>query len=209
MVKFDKKIDKVLKAYHKRIEAETVEQKALSHQQNIQNRDEYLLSVGVETAIFLNSLAKSAKSKVILELGTSYGYSTVWLAEAARANDGIVITLENNAEKADYAKQKIKESGLSKFVDFRVGDALKTLEQATEKFDFVLVDLWKELYLPCFELFFPKLNKGAWVISDNMIFPPHSEKEVNAYIKRLRETKAFDSVLLPIGSGIETSQFIY
>ena len=207
MQKFDKKIQAVLDQYHKRIEDEEVLQESLPHVERMKRLNEFLLSVGEETAIFLNTMAKSAKAKVILEIGTSYGYSTVWLAEAARANGGIVITLENDAEKADFAKQKIAQAGLSDFVDFKVGDALTTITQITEGVDFVLVDLWKELYVPCFDLFFPKLNKKAWVLADNMIFPPYSHAETTAYRNRVKETNAFDSVLLPIGSGIELSFF--
>ena len=107
MLKFDSKIEAVLDQYHKRIEAETALQKSLPMAEGMKRRDEFLLSVGLETAVFLNTLAKSAQSKVILEVGTSYGYSTIWLAEAARANGGKVITLENNPQKADYARQQI------------------------------------------------------------------------------------------------------
>jgi predicted O-methyltransferase YrrM len=205
MIQLDKKIELVLKKYHKRIAIETAIMQSLPISEGMKRRDEFLLSVGLETGIFLNTLAKSAQSKTILELGTSYGYSTIWLAEAAKANGGRVITLENNAEKVAFARQKIQEAGLSDVVEFRVGDALKTLAQSTEMFDFVLVDIWKELYVPCFDLFFPKLNKGAWVLGDNMIYPPHSRPEALAYQNRVREIKAFDSVLLPIGSGIEMS----
>jgi predicted O-methyltransferase YrrM len=205
MIQLDKKIESVLKKYHERIATELTLMQSLPMAEGMKRRDEFLLSVGLETGIFLNTLAKSAQSKTILELGTSYGYSTIWLAEAAKANGGRVITLENNPEKAAFARQKIKEAGLSDVVEFRVGDALETLAQSTEMFDFVLVDIWKELYVPCFDLFFPKLSKGAWVLGDNMIFPPHSRPEALAYQNRIRETKAFDSVLLPIGSGIEMS----
>jgi predicted O-methyltransferase YrrM len=105
----------------------------------------------------------------------------------------------------ELSRQKIEEAGLSEFVEFRVGDAIKSISNATETFDFVLVDVWKELYLPCFDLFFPKLKKGAWVLADNMIFPPHAVPEATIYRNRVRETQAFDTVLLPIGSGIEVS----
>jgi predicted O-methyltransferase YrrM len=171
----------------------------------MKRRDEFLLSVGVETAIFLNTLAKSARSKTILEIGTSYGYSTIWLAEAARTNGGKVITLENNPEKAKYAQQHLQEAGLSDFVEFRVGDALESIDNHQEMYDFILLDIWKELYVPCFERFFPKLNKSAWVIGDNMIFPPSSRPEAEAYRQCVRATNAFDTVLMPIGSGIEVS----
>jgi predicted O-methyltransferase YrrM len=205
MIKFDTKIDAVLEKYHERIAAETLIMQALPIEKGMARRDEFLLSVGLETAIFINNLAKSAKSKTILEVGMSYGYSTVWLAEAARANGGRVISLENSPQKAAYARQQIEDAGLSDFVDIRLGDALESLALASESYDFVLLDIWKELYVPCFDLFFPKLNKGAWVIGDNMIFPPNAQVEATAYRKRIRETDAFDTVLLPIGSGIETS----
>jgi predicted O-methyltransferase YrrM len=205
MIQFDPKIEIVLKKYHLRMEAENIEMQSIPINVGMKRRDEFLLSVGVETAIFLNTLVKSAQSKTILEIGTSYGYSTIWLAEAARANGGKVITLENNPEKAKYAQQQIHEAGLSDFVEFRIGDALESIDNHPETYDFILLDIWKELYVPCFERFFPKLNKGAWVIGDNMIFPPHSRPEAAIYRQCIRETNAFDTVLMPIGSGIELS----
>ena len=207
MIKFDNKIESVLEEYHKRIEAEDALAQSLSHEERNERLNEFLLPVGEEVGIFINSLAKSAKSKTILEIGTSYGYSTIWLAEAAKVTGGKVITLEISAEKTSFARQKIEEAGLSEFVEFRVGDALETITKTTETFDFVLVDVWKELYLPCFNLFFSKLKKGAWVVADNMIFPPHSLPEATAYRKGVQETNAFDTVLMPIGSGIEVSLF--
>ena len=205
MIKFDTKIDAVLEKYHKRIESEALIMQSLPMEKGMARRDEFLLSVGLETAIFINNLAKAAKSKTILEVGMSYGYSTIWLAEAARANGGRVISLENSAQKAEYARQQIEAAALSDFVDIRLGDALESLSAASETYDFVLLDIWKELYVPCFDLFFPKLNKGAWVIGDNMIFPPNAHLEVSAYRNRIKEIQAFDTVLLPIGSGVETS----
>ncbi len=205
MLNFDKNINAVLKQYHKRITHEDALMKSLQIADGMKRRDEFLLSVGIETAIFLNTLVKSAKAKTILEIGTSYGYSTIWLAEAAKNTEGVVISLENDSKKAAYAHKMLKKAGLSAYVDIRVGDALKTILEAKEQFDFVLVDLWKELYAPCFDLFYPKLNKGAWVAADNMIFPPHSQAETNNYRQRVIDTHAFDSVLLPIGSGIELS----
>ena len=197
----------VLRVYEDRIQAEDKIMKSLTAGEGMQRRDEFLLSVGEDAADFMNTLVKSANSKIILEIGTSYGYSTLWLAEAARENDGIVITLEADESKVSYAKDKLKQAGLLKYVDFRVGDALNLIEKAEEQFDFVLVDIWKDLYLPCFELFYPKLNDKAWVLADNMIFPPQSNEVTQLYQNRIRQTENFSSVLLPIGSGIELSQY--
>lgn len=202
-------IKTILAEYHQRIEAENALMKTLPMAEGMKRRDEFLLSVGEETAVFLNNLVKAAKPKTILEIGTSYGYSTIWLAEAAQSYGGKVISLENDANKATFAQQKIKEAALDDVVDIVVGDALDFLKNTTETFDFVLLDLWKELYIPCFELFFPKLNAGAYVISDNMLMPPHHQSEMEIYRNHLKNTKAFDSVLLPIGSGIEVSCFVH
>jgi predicted O-methyltransferase YrrM len=205
MIELDKKVKAVLKAYHQRMVHEEALMKTLPIAEGMKQRDAFLLSVGKETGVFLNTLIKSAKPKTILEIGTSYGYSTIWLAEAAKTYGGHVITLENAPQKAIYAQQQIKKAGLSEVVSFKIGDALGTIAQITEGVDFVLVDIWKELYVPCFDLFYPKLNKNAWVLADNMILPPHHHIEATAYRNRVRETKAFDTVLLPIGSGIEMS----
>ena len=206
-MKFDHEVNRVVEKYHLRMKEEATFWDTLPMEEMMKREDEWLLAVGYETAIFLNTLVKSAKSKTILELGTSYGYSTIFLAEAARANGGQVITLEIHSEKIEYAKENVREAGLSEFVDFRKGDALEILENSTEKYDFVLLDIWKRFYLPTFELFYPKLEKGAWVIADNMLYPPEFKPEARAYRNRIRETNSFDSVLLPIGSGIETSYF--
>lgn len=205
MIHLDKKVESVLEAYHQRIAQEDALMKSLPISEGMKRRDEFLLSVGVETGIFLNTFIKSAKPKIILEVGTSYGYSTVWLAEAAKTYSGHVITLEISPEKAQYAQTQIEEAGLSDYVSFKIGDALHLIDQFTEGVDFVLLDIWKELYTPCFDLFYPKLNKGAWIFADNMLFPPSSRPEAEVYRKRVKETNAFDSVLLPIGSGIEMS----
>lgn len=205
MIHLDKKVESVLEDYHQRIAQEDALMKSLPISEGMKRRDEFLLSVGVETGIFLNTFIKSAKPKVILEVGTSYGYSTIWLAEAAKTYGGQVITLEISAEKAHFAQTQIEKAGLSDCVRFDIGDALQSIEQFTEGVDFVLLDIWKELYVPCFNLFYPKLNKSAWIFADNMIFPPSSRPEAEAYRNRVKETNAFDSVLLPIGSGIEIS----
>ncbi|MDB9724107.1 class I SAM-dependent methyltransferase [Polaribacter sp.] len=206
-MQLDQSFKKVLEDYDKRLNDENQLMKSLSGVDAMKRRDEFLLPVGEDAAVFMNTLIKSAKSKSILEIGTSYGYSTLWLAEAARKNDGIVITLEADETKVTYAKHKLNEAGLSEYVDFRVGDALKLIKDAKESFDFVLVDVWKELYLPCFELFYPKLKNKAWVVADNMIFPPQSIEETKRYQNRIRNTGSFSSVLLPIGSGMELSQY--
>ncbi len=204
----DQKLREVFQAYHERIKSENTLMSSLSWEETMQRRDEFLLPVGKEVGQFLNAMIRSANAKVILEVGTSYGYSTLWLTEAARAIGGKVITLELDEAKAEYAKTQLTKAGIAGFVEFRIGDALSNIGDSKETFDFVLIDLWKALYVPTLELILPKLNLGAYVVADNMLHPPAHEQEAADYRRAIRDLLVFDSVLLPIGSGIEVSQMV-
>ncbi len=168
-------------------------------------RDELLLPIGPDTGRILNILIKSSKARSILELGTSYGYSTLWLAEAARETDGKVISLELADYKANYARGALARAGLADRVDIRVGSAVETLPLLAGPFDFVLIDLWKDLYVTCLDMLYPKLTSGAYVAADNMIYPAEVRGDAMSYQRRIRELE-FDSILLSIGSGVELSR---
>jgi predicted O-methyltransferase YrrM len=170
------------------------------------NLDELLLSVGREAGTLLYLLTTGAQSRRILELGTSYGYSTVWLAAAARATGGKVLSLELRDFKIEHARQALTRAGLSTRVEFHAGDCLETLKTLPGPFDFVLLDVWKDLYLPCFELVHPKLAPGGIIAADNMLLPAIVKPQAEAYRKRVREVGDLDSVLLDVGNGIEISR---
>ena len=170
------------------------------------NLDDLLLSVGREAGILLYLLATGAQSKHILELGSSYGYSTVWLGAAARQTGGKVMSLELKEFKIEHARQALTRAGLSSRVEFYVGDCLDSLRTLPGPFDFVLLDVWKDLYLPCFELVHPKLAPGGVIVADNMLFPESARPHADAYRQRVRATSDMDSVLVEIGNGIEISR---
>ena len=168
-------------------------------------QDKRMRAVGPETGRFLNILAGSLEAPVILELGTSFGYSGIWLAEAARASGGRLITMELHGYKSAFAQEMAEKAGLGNHIDFRVGDAVEMIGALATGVDFVLVDLWKDLYLPCLDAFFPKLNPGAIIVADNMIRP--GDDNVKAYGRAIRARPGISSVLLPVGSGLEVSRF--
>jgi predicted O-methyltransferase YrrM len=198
----------VLDSYEKRAADEHQRWNALEWDQFVQERDNYLLAVGPATGQFINLLVKEAKSRTILEIGTSYGYSTLWLAEAARATGAKVITLELQANKQHYAREQLTKAGLEKFVDFRPGDAKEALAKIDGPVDFVLLDLWKDLYIPCFDLFYPKLSPGALVVADNMTYPESARAHAALYRKHVRSVAHIQSMLLPVGQGLEVSRCI-
>ena len=166
--------------------------------------DKALPAVGPDTGQLINILARSLNAPTILELGTSYGYSGIWLAEAARASGGRVITMELQDYKSAHAREMAIKAGLGDHIDFKVGDAVQMIAELPAGVDFVLVDLWKDLYVPCLEAFYPKLNPGAIIVADNMIRP--GNEEVKRYGKVVRAQPGITSVLLPVGSGIEVSR---
>lgn len=168
--------------------------------------DDLLLSVGREAGTLIYLLATGAQSRRILELGSSYGYSTVWLAAAARATGGKVLSLELREFKIEHARQALTRAGLSTRVEFHSGDCLQTLKTLPGPFDFVLLDVWKDAYLPCLELVHPKLAPGAVIVADNMLLPEVVRPKAEAYRKRVRELGDMDSVLVDVGNGIELSR---
>jgi predicted O-methyltransferase YrrM len=202
----DQAVESILREYEKRSDAETERNRTMDDKEFFRHRDEFLLSVGPATGQLLNLLAKQSKAKTILEVGSSFGYSTVWLAEAARANGGKLITLEAMAEKQAYARDQIQKAGLSEFVDFRLGDARDSLSKIEISIDFVLLDLWKDLYIACFDLFYPRLSPGALVVADNMLYPESALTHAMNYRKHVRIKRDMQSVLVPVGSGLELSR---
>lgn len=202
----DDKVTAVLAAYHERMRDERAQMRSgTAPGGGTDWRDRVLLAVGPETGQLINILARSLKAPNILELGTSYGYSGIWLAEAARAAGGRLTTIELKDYKSAHAREMSAKAGLAEHVDFRVGDAVATIGALPGGFDFVLVDLWKDLYTPCLEAFYPKLNPGAIIVADNMIQP--GGDDVARYAAAIRAKPDIDSVLLPVGSGLEVSRF--
>lgn len=197
----------VLAGYEARIAEERALSESLSPEEQGRRRDEFLLPVGPETGQFLATLVAAARARTVLEIGTSYGYSTLWLAAAAQAVGGRVHTLELAQEKSDHAREQIERAGLGDAVRFHVGDARALIAELPATFDLVLIDLWKDLYVACFDLVYPKLSPGAFVVADNMLLPEYVRPEAEAYRRHLRSKAGISTVLLPIGSGIEVSRF--
>ncbi|MEO6341229.1 MAG: class I SAM-dependent methyltransferase [Caulobacteraceae bacterium] len=172
----------------------------------VPDRDALLLSVGEDVGRMLNLMAKGCGAKAILELGTSYGYSTLWLADAARATGGKVISLELEAYKVDAARAALQRAGLADYVEFHIGNALDILPTLPGPFDFVLLDLWKDLYVPCMELCLPRLTPGGLILADNMLRPAINRPEALTYRRAVRARPELTTVLLPIGQGVEVSR---
>ena len=201
----DEKVAAVLDAYHELIREEREKPRETPPGGRDGGQDRRMRAVGPDTGRFINILARSLAAPTILELGTSFGYSEIWFAEAARASGGRLVTMELHGYKSAFARGMAEKAGLAGHVDFKVGDAVRMAAELPTGVDFVLLDLWKDLYVPCLEAFYPKLNPGAIAVADNMLRPGNAD--VQHYGRAVRAKPGITSVLLPVGTGLEVSRF--
>jgi predicted O-methyltransferase YrrM len=121
-----------------------------------------------EAGRLIYSLVRASRPQIIVEFGMSLGLSAIHLAAAVRDNGaGRVYTTELSAAKIERAKRNFAETGLDDLVAVLAGDALETLSAVDGPIGFVLLDGWKELYVPVLELIEPRLAPGALVLADN------------------------------------------
>src|ERR1700741_1379500 len=113
----DTAVENILREFEKRSAQEWEQMQQMDTTGMQRHLDEFLLSVGPATGQLVNLLATEAKARTILEVGSSYGYSTVWLADAARTTGGKVISLEIHEEKQNHARASVNKAGLDGFVD--------------------------------------------------------------------------------------------
>jgi predicted O-methyltransferase YrrM len=153
---------------------------------------------------FLYAVARSISAARIVEFGTSFGVSIIYLAAALKdGGGGLVIGSELEPTKVANANQHVAEAGLSEFVEIRAGDALQTLRDTDGTIDLLFLDGWKELYLDVLKLVMPSLLPGAVVMADDVnLFP----EQLAAYLEYVRDpAHGFVSVMLPMDDGIEYS----
>lgn len=200
---FDDRFLRVAGEYERRMEDEHALIRSLDPSDFGARRDEFLLSVGEDTATLLRDLAMACSAKIIVELGTSYGYSTLFLADAARRTGGKVYSYDVVGDKQEYARERLRDANLSGFVEFRLGDAIDLLADQRGPVDLVLLDLWKDRYVACFERLYPKLAENGMIVADNMLYPENTRPHAEAYQRVVRAKPDIEAVLLPIGSGID------
>lgn len=150
-----------------------------------------------ETGRFLALLAASAPPGQYLEVGTSAGYSTLWLALAARELGRTLTTYELLPEKVALATQTFAQAGVGDVVTLVQGDARTFLADAQDV-AFCFIDAEKEVYADCYETIIPKLIPGGLLVADNAI--SHGE-ELRALLDRALTDPRVDALIVPIGKG--------
>jgi predicted O-methyltransferase YrrM len=157
------------------------------------------LAVGPEAGRLLFALVAPNAGCEVLEVGGSRGYSTIWLAAAARILGGRVVSLEHDPRKIEAWRRNIAEAGLEEWAELVEGDALEMLAALEDGFDIVFIDAWKDDYEAYFELARTKLDPGGVVVADNVT----TSDAVAAYAAARQADPTLLSVTVPIGHGLE------
>jgi predicted O-methyltransferase YrrM len=184
--------------------ADKLARRELTMSEEVSRLKNLYVPVSPKQGQFIYSVARSIRAKRIVEFGTSFGVSTTYLAAAVRDNGGgIVIGSELEPNKVVTARRNIDEAGLSDFVEIREGDAQQTLEYPSGSIDMVLLDGFKELYLPMLQMLTPHLRPGAIVVADNIFTFRIALAPYVSYMQN--PANGFLSLTLFLGDGTEYS----
>lgn len=160
------------------------------------------LALPKEAAEFVHALILATNAKHALEIGTSYGYSGLWIASALGENGGKLITIDRDPRKLDAARKAFASAGLLESIDLRAGSALDILPSLTGPFDFVLNDADKANCRRYVESLLDRLSDRALILTDNT--RTHAT-ELAEFVRWMRARADFVSVGIPIGNGMELS----
>lgn len=166
-----------------------------------------LVALDPDKAELCHQLCRALRAKRVVEVGTSYGVSTLYLAAALRDNlrddggSGGVVATEHEPEKAKAARAHWAEAGLADLIELREGDLRETLQDLRGPIDFVLMDIWTPMARPALERIAPHLRPGAIVVADNTESFREGYADYFAFVNEPRNR--FRTLTLPFPGGLE------
>jgi predicted O-methyltransferase YrrM len=176
-----------------------LEQLGIDNDERVARRSDKLLNITHDTGVFLGLLVQALGARRIVEIGTSNGYSTLWLADAARATGGTVNTVEHRPDRARTAAANFDRAGLAPWITLHLAEAGRYLaEQPTGSTDFLFLDAERHEYPG----FWPNLQRvlvpGALMVVDNAV--SHAE-EMAPFVAAIAATPGYLTALVPVGKG--------
>jgi predicted O-methyltransferase YrrM len=212
----DSKLEQLLAALHARSDGQSEAMQARPPQSAAAERiksflSDKLVALDRDKAEFCYQLIRAKDARRVVEIGTSFGVSTLYLAAAVRdaiaasGGDGLVVGTEHEAEKAKIARAHFVEAGLSHLIELREGDLRETLKTLSGPIDFVLVDIWVPMARPALDLVLPHLAPGAAVLCDNTVQFRDAYADYFAAIND--PANRFRSMNLPFDGGFELSVY--
>jgi len=171
-------------------------------------KERHVPIVGPLVGRFLYILARAARVKRVLEVGTAIGYSAIWIGLAVKQQKGTVITIEIDDETANEARKNIRKAGLQRTIQVINGDGTKVVPKLKERFDMIFIDDSKENYPKYLEICINRLNRNGLLIADNALWSgevTNQRKSEDALaIARFNELlmKKMSSVIIPARDGV-------
>lgn len=158
---------------------------------------------------FLKMISFMMQPKRVLEIGTFTGYSAICFAQGLK-EDGKLFTIDINAELEDMCRSYFEKAGLTEKIDYRIGNALNIIPELDEKFDLVFIDADKINYSNYYDLVFDKVNKGGFIIADNVLWSGRVTEEkknkdtaaLHAYNEKINNDNRVENYLVPIRDGL-------
>jgi predicted O-methyltransferase YrrM len=190
-------LDDRVRAVLDRLEREDAEERAQGLPASERAR-----AIAPTTGRFLFALVAPQADCEVLEIGASRGYSTIWLAAAARYLGGRVLSLEHDPRKIEAWRRNIAEAGLDEWAELLEGDARETLPSIDDVFDVVFLDAEKEDYEELFQLARGKVEPAAVFVADNVLSHPET---LAAYSAARQADPTLESVTVPLDRGLELS----
>lgn len=176
-----------------------LEQFGLHNDRTITERPRRMLNITRDTGAFLSVLVRATGARRVLEIGTSNGYSTLWLAEATLALGGSVVTLEHSAYKIELATANFARSGLAHGIDIVQGDAGPYLQAAAPgSVDLIFLDSERPEYAGWWPALKNVLRPGGLLVVDNATSHP---LEMAPLVALITADRSFSTSLVPVGNG--------
>jgi predicted O-methyltransferase YrrM len=167
-----------------------------------EDRRQKMLNLEPQTAQFISFLARSSKRTRILEIGTSNGYSTCWLAWAMSQTGGHVTSIDREQEKHALADANLRRAGLREMAELRCGDATEVVASLPGPFDCVFFDADRYSAPAQLAELLPKLTPDVLLLADNTLSHP---VEIAGYLTAVQALPDFEHMVIPVGKGLSVA----
>jgi predicted O-methyltransferase YrrM len=181
-----------------------LEEHGQTHDAQESEHSRKLLNLEPDTAEIVSILACSSRAKHVLEIGTSNGYSTIWLAASVGPAGGRIVSIERSRVKWTMAHDNLSQTGLLQFVSLQLGDATEIVKGLPGPFDFVFFDADRTSAPEQLIHILPKLAPPALILADNVFSHP---TEIADYLAMVKSLEQVQHVLIPVGKGLSVALF--
>jgi predicted O-methyltransferase YrrM len=157
-----------------------------------------LWNVNPDEGTYLRDLAEKVHAKEALEIGTSNGYSSIWIGMGLRKEGGHLLTLEIDEGRAKLAQANFRAAGLDSVITLKLGDALKEVPKLRGPYDFVFIDAWKQDYVKYLDMVIPIVRPGGVIVAHNVT---DLKEELTDFLRAVQTNQQLKTTIENPGPG--------